>query len=92
MREAGVSQGCKTQGPAGLGCFHEPSTEVTGGTRVGSAGPQGSPASRLFLPGGLFGNAGPRLLLGSRQLDVAGVLQGCLRGERLRSVLEETHL
>lgn len=49
-------------------------------------------ASCLFFLVGLFGNAGPGLLLGNRQLDVTGVLQGCLRRERLRSFLEETHL
>ena len=49
-------------------------------------------ASRLFFLVGLFGSAGPRLLLGNRQLDITGVLQGCLRRQRLRSFLEETHL
>lgn len=47
-----------------------------------------------FLPflWGVFGVAGPRLLLGNCHLDITGVLQGCLRRERLRSFLEETHL
>lgn len=56
------------------------------------AGLQGFPASRLLFLVCLVGNAGPGLLLGSRQLDVTGVLQGCLSRERLRSFLEETHL
>lgn len=50
------------------------------------------PASFLPFLGGVFGDAGPRLLLGNCHLDITGVLQGCLRRERLRSFLEETHL
>lgn len=50
------------------------------------------PASFLPFLGDIFGAAGPRLLLGNCHLDITGVLQGCLRRERHRSFLEETHL
>lgn len=68
------------------------SKPATGITARGLVMVPALPASILPFLGGVFGDAGPRLLLGNCHLDITGVLQGCLHRERFRSFLEETHL
>lgn len=92
MREQRIPGAAKVRGQESGGALIslQPRELAASGSEVWMA--PGFTASRFFFLVGLFGNAGPRLLLGNRQLDITGVLQGCLHRQRRRSFLEETHL